>query len=397
MFLPSTYEVIRDNQEMFTGVIGRAGPAREAIADFHEKWLGALIERDRAPVTALMKRLFPKVESAIGRMNYGSDFLPRWRQDLRVCSPDLFHIFFQFGVPEDHLTQAEFSNFLEISLDRSVLVETLKAAKRVARSDGRSKAGDYVDRLIQLERDDITAEQAERLIEAVFALDEDLLTATDERGGTMRIPNSWRVLSLLNHLLERIPKGKRVGLLLRCIQEGQSYSTMVNVVEYLGVAIADPSNRKDWMDGIDDATVLELKAAVVSRLDAADLHRLLTSDDAEQILLNWSSWTDPAPLRARLALAIEDDALLVVLLPKFLRTGTVQAWGDRVARTTYHIDPKNLERYFDLESLLTRIQALMPTLQADSIAKIAVETFTRGMERMRAGLPTARGVFQDED
>lgn len=39
----------------------------------------------------------------------------------------------------------------------------------------------------------------------------------------------------------------------------------------------------------------------------------------------------------------------------------------------------------------------MPTLQADSIAKIAVETFTRGMERMRAGLPTARGVFQDED
>lgn len=397
VFLPAAYEAIRDNKEMFTGVIGHAGPEREAIAEFHQKWLGTLNERDRVPVTALMKRLFPKVESAIGRMGYGSDFLPRWRQDLRVCSPELFDIFFQFGVPDDHLTQAELTKFLELTSDLPVLIETLKAAKQVARSDGRSKARDYVDRLSKLGPDDITAQQAERLIEAVFALDEDLLTAADDRGGTMRVPNSWRVMWLLNHLLERIPETDRAGLLRHCIREGQSYSTMINVVGRLGEAVSDPSKRKDWMAGIDDATVLDLKAAVVSRLDAADLQRLLTSDDAQLVLFNWSSWTDPAPLRARLALAIEDDALLTVLLPKFLGTGTVQVLGDRVGRTTYHIDPRDLERYFDLEHLLTRTQALLPTLHADSLVKIAVEKYARGMERMRAGLPTARGIFDDED
>lgn len=397
VFLPAAYGAIRDNKEMFTGVIKGAGPEREVIAEFHQKWLGALDERDRAPVKALMERLFPKVESAIGRMSYSTDFLTSWRQELRVCSPDLFDIFFQFGVPDDHLTQAELTKFLELSSDLPVLIETLKAAKRVARSDGRSKARDYVDRLRQLAQDDITAKQAGRLIEAVFSLEEDLLTAADDRGGTMRIPNSWRLMWLLNRLLERIPEADRVGLLRRCILEGQSYSTMINVVGRLGEAVSDPSKHKDWMAGIDDATVLDLKAAVVSRLDAADLQLVLTSDDAELVLFNWSSWSDPAPLRAKLALAIEDDTLLTILLPKFLGTGTVQTLGDRVARTTYHIDPRDLERYFDLEHLLTRAQALLPTLQAGSLAKIAVERYALGMERMRAGLPTARGVFDDED
>lgn len=397
VFLPEAYEAIRDNKEMFTGVIGHAGPEREAIAEFHQRWLGALNERDRAPVRALMERLFPKVESVIGRMGYGSDLLPRWRQELRVCSPDLFDIFFQFGVPDDHLKQAELTKFLELSSDLPVLIETLKAAKRVVRSDGRSKARDYVDRLSQLGPDEITTQQAEHLIEAVFALDEDLLTATDDRGGTMRIPNSWRVTWLLDHLLERIPEADKAGLLRRYIREGQSYSTMINVVGRLSETISDPSNRKDWMAGIDDATVLDLKAAVVSRLDAADFQRLLTSDDAQLILFNWFSWTDPAPLRARLALAIEDDALLTVLLPKFLATGTVHAIGDRVARTTYRIDPRDLERYFDLEHLLERTQALLPTLQGDSLAKIAVERYAFGMNRMRAGHPTAGGVFDDEE
>ncbi len=92
------YGSIRDNKEMFTGVIGHAGPARDSLKEFHQKWLGELDEHDRSSVQSLMERLFPKVESAIGRMNYGGDFLARWRQELRACSPDLFDVYFQFGL-----------------------------------------------------------------------------------------------------------------------------------------------------------------------------------------------------------------------------------------------------------------------------------------------------------
>ena len=376
---------------------GRTYQGRQTRLGFHQKWLAELDEHDRSSVQSLMERLFPKVESAIGRMNYGSDFLARWRQELRACSPDLFDVYFQFGLPDDHLTQSELMKLLELTSDVPVLVETLKAAKQITRQDGRSKARDYVDRLTQLSEDAISSRQAERLVEAVFYMDEDLLTPADSSGGMMRIPNSWRVMWLLNHLLVRVPEADRAGLLRLCIQEGRAYSTMINAVGRLAEAITDPAKHDQWMDGIDEQSVMHLKAAVVARLDSVDVLELVSTDDAGLVLFNWFSWSNPETVRAKLAPALQDDALLTHLLPKFLGKGTSHAWGDRVARTTYHLDPRSLERYFDLDELLARVEALLPGLPATSLARIAAEKYSRGMARVKAGLPTSREAFDDED
>lgn len=397
VFQPVAYGTIRDNKEMFAGVLGHAGPTRDTVKEFHQEWLGALDARDRPSVRALMERLFPKVESAIGSLNYGSDFLASWRQELRACSPDLFDIYFQFGLPDDHLTQSELMKLLELTSDLPVLVEALKAAKRVIRLDGRSKARDYVDRLTQSSKDAISSRQAARLIEAVFSMDEDLLIAADSSGGMSAIPNSWRVMRLLDHLLLRLPEADRDGLLRRCIQEGRAYSTMINVVGRLAEAVTDPAKHREWMNGIDEKSVLDMKSAVVARLDGADVRDLVSTDDAGLVLFNWSSWSDPEAVRARLAPVLEDDALLTQILPKFLGKGTSHAWGDRVARTTYHLDPRGLERYFDLDKLLARVEALLPGLPADSLAHIAADKYVRGMVRVKAGLPTSREALDDED
>lgn len=330
-------------------------------------------------------------------MIYDSDFLASWRQELRACSPDLFDVYFQFGLPEDHLTESELRKLLELTCDLPVLVATLKASKQVIRQDGRSKARDYVDRLTQLSKDAISARQAERLIEAVFAMDEDLLNEADSRGGTMGVPNSWRVMWLLKKLLVRVPEADRTGLLRRCIQEGRAYSTMINVVGRLAEAVTDPAKHREWIDGIDEQSVLDMKAAVVARLDMADLQELVSTEDATLILFNWGNWSNPEVVRAKLAPALQDDALLTHLLTKFLRVGTSHAWGDRVARMTYHLDPRALERYFDLDELLDRVKALLPALPADSLARIAADKYVQGLVRMKAGLPTSREALDDED
>lgn len=397
VFQPLAYGTIRDNKEMFTGVIGHASPARDTVREFHQMWLGGMDGRERASVQALIERLFPKVESAMGRMDYGSDSLARWRQELRACSPDLFDIYFQFGLPDDHLTQSELMKLLELTSDLPVLVTTLKAAKQVIRQDGRSKARDYVDRLAQLSEDAISSRQAKLLIEAVFSVEGDLLTAADSRGGTMAIPNSWRVMRLLNHLLARVPEADRPELLCRCVQEGRAYSAMINVVGRLAEAVTDPAKHREWMDGIDKQCVLDMKAAVVARLESADVLELVSTDDAGLILFNWVSWSDPEAVRAKLAPVLQDDALLTHLLPKFLGKGTSHAWGDRVARTIYHLDPRDLERYFDLDELLARVEALQPGLPADSLARIAADKYVRGMVRVKAGLTTSREALDDED
>ena len=93
---------------------------------------------------------------------------------------------------------------------------------------------------------------------------------------------------------------------------------------------------------------------------------------------------------------LDDASLLERLLPRFLGTGSSYAWGDRVSKTTYHLDPRDLEQYFNLDELLVRVEALLPKLKAGSQACIAAQRFILGMERMKAGLPTGRKV-PDED
>ena len=281
---------------------------------------------------------------------------------------------------------------LELSSDLPVLVETLKAAKRVIRADGRSKARDYVVRLTQLAEDEITVNQAERFLQAIFAIDEDLLTPGDERGGMMSIPNAWRMMWLMKRLLERIPEGNRAALLQRCIREGHSYWAMVNVVGQLVDALTDPSKKDDWMAGLSEDMVGAMKASVVERIHTANLQALLASEDASLILFNWYRWDEPAAVRAKLLPVLDDASLLERLLPRFLGTGSSYVWGDRVSKTTYHLDPRDLEQYFNLDELLVRVEALLPTLKAGSPTCIAAQRFILGMERVKAGLPTGRNV-----
>ncbi|WP_310637406.1 KAP family P-loop NTPase fold protein [Delftia acidovorans] len=392
VFQPAAYSTIRDNKDMFVGTLTREG-RHDDVKAFHQSWIASINERDRAPVTALVERMFPKVESAIGRIGYESGFLPVWRKALRACSPEHFDIYFQFGVSDDHLKQADLMKILDVSGDVPVLVEMLKAATKVTRVDGHSKAKDYVDRLTELAREDITVRQSEHFLEAIFAIDVDLLTSADERGGMMSIPNHWRMLWLIRNLLERIPEADRAALLQRCIREGQSYPAMANVVGQLVESRADPSKKQGWMAGIPDDVIGAMKVSFVERIDAADLNTLFSSEDTRLILFNWSRWNEPKAVRAKLLPVLDDASLLERLLPRFLTTGSSYVWGDRVSKTIYQLDPRDLERYFDLDTLLVRVQALEPKLKADSLARIASQHFILGMERVKEGLPSGREML----
>ncbi len=62
---------------------------------------------------------------------------------------------------------------------------------------------------------------------------------------------------------------------------------MINVVGRLAEAITDPAQHDQWMDGIDEQSVMQLKVAVVARLDSADVLELVSTDDAGLVLFNW--------------------------------------------------------------------------------------------------------------
>lgn len=385
IFQPKAYEVVRDNRDMFTGLLSEIAYQRNDTKDFHEAWLGEIEEKVRPAIRSLMIRLFPKVEAAIGNMNYGGEARQVWRKELRVCSPGLFDLFFGFSVPDGYLSRAELSRLLDLTADLPVFVASLKSATNTTLPDGHSKARDIVDGLTNLQDGAITDVIAARLLRALFAMDQDLLTPADERGGMTSLPNSWRISFLIDHLLEIVPTAKRVDLLVKCIEGSKAYSTMASVVFRLGAANEDPKRHRPWMDGIDQAAVDVLKAAVLVEMEKVVPQDLLGAADMPNILNVWATLGSPDTVKEKLTVLLDDDGQVIQILERFLTVGSSYTYGDQVSRTTYLLDPRWLERFFELKNLEDRVQRLVHDVPEGSLSKKAVERFLHGMSLLREG------------
>lgn len=395
VFEPKAYEVVRDNRGMFTGAMSEYGHQGDELKQFHEGWLATLSESSREPVKALMTRMFPKVEAVLGNMRYGNDFLGQWRQQLRACSPDIFDLYFQFSIPDDFFSRAELMRLLDLASDKPVFVETLKRATQTIRADGRSKAMDIVDKLTQHE--EFQPERAREILEGLFALEQDLLAVADEQRGMLTsLPNSWRLNFLVNRLLEAVRPEARPELLLHLVQSAKALPLTVDTVDRLYESQTNERALRPWMEGIAPETIGELKDAMSTRIRNEPLDTLLAQRDAPSVLFAWSRWTAADEVKAKLAPLLAQEAALLSLLEKFVRTGSTQAWGDRVSRTTYHLDPRALEPFFDLEVLATRVQAMLPNIPAGSDGRRAADKYLAGMVRVRAGQPTDSRRFSDD-
>lgn len=159
----------------------------------------------------------------------------------------------------------------------------------------------------------------------------------------------------------------------------------------------DPTKRRSWMDGITNADIDNFRGIIIARVEAASFSDLLTKADFRLILYYWSSPIDQATMRAKFAHVLDDSSLLIIMLTRFLSEGSSHAWGDRVSQTVFQLDPRALEKFFDLEQLCSRVESLRPGLTDGSMAAVAAEKFVRGMERVRAGLPTGDGGLDIDD
>jgi predicted KAP-like P-loop ATPase len=113
LFEPAVYATIRDNSDMFTGHSNdRYGTGRETGKTFHDAWLAQVSDARRGHIQALMKRLFPRLQSIWGNMGYGGAHEVLWRNALRICSAEVIHVYFQFGVAEDALSRRELNQLL---------------------------------------------------------------------------------------------------------------------------------------------------------------------------------------------------------------------------------------------------------------------------------------------
>lgn len=394
LFEPEVYGEIRDNRDMFTGYSDR-GYSRnlEPEKTFHNAWLDNVPAPRRSGVKELSQRLFPKLESVWSNMSYGSVRLADWRRELRVCSPEIFDVFFQFGVSEDSLRRSELNEFIAAAVDSEKALNILKLASTIKRPDGSSKAREYLDRLRDL-KDEISSEVASGILNALFEVGDDLLSPGDEGGGMVSVRNSWRLLWVVQHLFRCVPEPSRTELLIELLSNGKAMGLVVQTVAKIERSREKPEAEFP-LAHIEDPALLQLKNIVVTRLNLLREQEVLAIPELIYVVHRWVTWGGNETVSAQIAPILSSEALFPVFLEKYLTWGTQQYDGDSVSRRVPHLNPKYLEPITDINALEPIVTKMLSRQDLTGNQRIAGEQYLKNLERIRQG-KDPDGFFSDD-
>ncbi len=396
VFEPEAYGAICTQKDMFAGYLShRHREDLEPERAFHNAWLER-VPKDRQPqVKQLMRHLFPRLEGIWGNMTYGADWAARWRRELRVCSPEIFDVYFQFGVSPDALRRAELDELLAVAAQPEKVTNILTFASTVKRPDGSSKAREYLERLRDME-EEITPEAASGLLTSLFDVGDVLLSPQDDLGGFTSIPNRWRLQWATSHLIKRVPENNRDDVLRRLISQGHALFLATQIVSNIDEYRSKQDGASDSpLAQVSEPVFSELKNIVVDRLNRLDDQQLLTMPELPYVIYRWIRWSNPESVAARLSPVLASDTYLPRFLEKYLRWGTRHGFGDRVARRVPHLNPKDIEVVSDVSALEPRVQEMLRRADLTPDQRTAGEQFLKSMERVRQG-EDPDGFFMDD-
>lgn len=393
VFLSSLYDVIRTNQDKFSGHSrdNRYEGDQRAIAAFHEQWAQALPESLRSSTKALLERIFPK----IGQMGYGADWLTQWRRGLRACHPDVFPTYFRMTVPPGAIRRSDMLALLGLADTPAALGVALVQATSVKRPDGLSKARALLERLMDHVEEDIPDEHIPVFIGVLFDIGDSLVLDSDERG-SFDFGNESRVTRVVYRLLKRVDRTQRHTLLKPAIGQGRA----LGVQRYLIAALSDEA-KKEAEGGeealVDAATLDDLKACWLEGLRTkVSQSELLAHSKLARLLAAWCLWGDPAEAKTWCEAATSTNDGLVTFLPRFCSHTRLQTMGDWAERLQPRLNPTWLERYLDTTACAQRLTVLQQAGSVPETAREAVDQFLKEFEMLKAGKnPDGVGAFDD--
>ncbi|MGE9294305.1 MAG: KAP family P-loop NTPase fold protein, partial [Puniceicoccales bacterium] len=393
VFLPCLYDVIRTNQDKFSGHSPNHSyeAERQETAVFHEQWAQALPESLRSSTKDLLERIFPK----IGQMGYGTDWLREWRRNLRACHPDVFPTYFRMTVPPGSVRRSEMLALLNLAETPAELGDAFVQATNVKRPDGLSKARALLERLMDHVEEDIPDAHISVFINVLLNIGDSLVLASDERG-SFDFGNESRVSRVVYHLLRRVDRAERHSLLKTAIDEGRS----LGVQRYLIAALSDEVKKES--EGGEEALVAaaevdDLKACWLNGLKTKLSHReLLAHSQLARLLAAWGHWGDPDEAKSWCKVATLSDDGLLTFLPKFCSHTRSQTMGDWAVRLQPRLNPVWLECYLDTEDCAQRLIDLRNSGAVPEMAREAVDQFLKEFDMLKAGItPDGVDAFDD--
>ena len=317
-----------------------------------------------------MKRLFPKLESIYGEYSYdeySSGRRGNWRKDCRICSPDIFDIYFRLSLPKGEITQSEIETILSLGNDPDAFAEAL------LKLDEDGRMAQFLFHLVDYTQD-IPEKNIEPIITVLMGMG-DLFSETD-----MQIMPSY----LLDEMVRRFDsREKRFDILKRAMTDAKnSLHTIVHEVYVQrsqhgkdGHEHPKPEEKRT----VSSEQLKELEKLACDKIkNWSEDGRLAKSGYSLDILYMWKELGQEDDVNVFVNNMIRNDDGLIDFITIFLSESVS-------AETSYwHINLKSVEEFADLkeiESRLKKIHSSPDFEHLDDQKKLAIKTFLSTINR----------------
>lgn len=379
VFSPTLYNSIRSNKELFSGIYPSYGDNSRQIERDRiscDKILSDINENYSDFIKEFIIRLFPKVNAIYGNMYYGYDWIRTWRKDGRICTPDMFDIFFRLHIPNKEISITRLEEILLYDFEKNKFVENIMA---LIESEEISR---FLERAEDYTFEDIDVDNIGAILEVLYDLGDTFPNANSVQIGMIDTP--LRIFRLTSQLLKRIDdKYTRFTILKNAFNESKrSVSVIVECVSLLGTEHGKftdkpAKNEEEQLINLDSLNQLELIASNIIRTRIIK-NGLFSIKRLQYVLYRLKVWEPELDLKK----IVEDLTLSDIDLIRFIETAltqsTSQEISDHVASTYWNISLKSLSNYIDVKHANERLLAFKTSDEYYTLGdryQLAINTF----------------------
>ena len=390
VFNPTVYDLIRQNPDKFTGLPIRSyysnqDRERTNFKNFHDAWLNALPQHERAAIRHILPFLFPKLHETFGRAQNDYDET-QWRLLNRVSHPDAFPTYFRLGVSSGAISSLDMNAIVSLIANKKAFEQRLLELSHQKFSNGATHVKQVLDRLRDYGFKKISTENIPNVIEAFFNIGDKLILESDKGTDMFDYDNSVLMGRAIWPLLKRNDKETNFLILKKAIREGKSLSTMTREIAILGQQHGKMDSSPEPIS--EQFTALEqlskLEQMIVRKIrKAGKMNILLDLPQLTNILYRWKEWAGEKEVKQWVEKTIKNDKNLLKLLIKFVSITTTYSSSGTIKNP--RLDPDWFKPFVkDSEKFAERIKKLSKKRLSEEQKK-AVEQFLKEYQLRKEG------------
>lgn len=367
VFEPAVYYGIRDNKDLFTDLA-------ESVYDFDTEKLAEdklrcdeiLNRAENLPrdlLQQLLIRLFPRLRSMYEpKMTfYHSEALAR--KNKRICTLDVFDIYFRLSIPSGAISAAEMNAILALAADEGGF------ALALMRLNKDERIPQFLDLLDSLTAYKIATKNVPHVISALMD-SADLFPEGDS--SILSCNTAMRIHRIFQQLMQRFASNKE-----RLMIFSEAIKKATNSIYILVHEIKE--QQKEHLENEDTYVPLEQrlfspeqlntlqKLTVTKILSWAEIGRLAEHPKFLALLQAWKTWGDEEECKQYVATITQDDRSLLAFLCAALKEPIEQTITKLEPNPAWREYLKNIDDFISRDALVPHAKQMFEAVSFDKL------------------------------